>query len=343
MISLLSGLRQPVILLGAAFFTLLLTLTMSAGFLGIWLGVVLLAALIRYPYALTASAADGAPEPPPAEVGHFNLAMAPPYLIHAFLLAALSWWLAVDLRLSGSVVALVMACIAPATVALMGATGSLFTAINPLGIVQLVLTLGVSYGAVVLIVMGLYALATLADRAFGLPLLSRFLTMYTLLAVFDISGRVLHLHRRELPFAVTTYEDRREISDRYDEQRDWEAELDRIYRAVRQGEITAGLAAMAQLVAQDGYRLEGYELLYARVREWHLPEVMLAYAAIFIERLVLVGELQRAMEVTEACLRHDPAFRPGPDSLAAIVGHARSVGHEHTAEMLTVVIDRRGS
>lgn len=363
MTRLLPGLRQPVILLGAGCFALLWTITPIARRLeshfripqvvtsifsedvllallgdlfGIWLGVFVLAALIRYPYALTAAAAEGAPEPPPAEIGHFNLAMAPPYLMHALLLIALAWWLRVDLALSGVVVALIMAVVAPATIALMGATGSLFSALNPLAIAQLVSTLGVAYGAVVLVTVGLYALAALADRWLSIPFVSRFFLMYMLLAVFDISGRVLHLHRRELPFVVSTYRDRREIADRLYEQREWEEELDRIYRIVGQGELSAGLAAMERLVAADGYRLEGYELLFERVREWQLPPVTLAYATIFIDRLVLVGQSQRAMEVTEACLRHDPSFRPAPVALAAIVDHARAVGHDRTAEMLTL-------
>ncbi|MEO0425557.1 MAG: hypothetical protein AAF184_24700 [Pseudomonadota bacterium] len=367
MVSLLNGLRQPVILLGAGFFSLLWSITPIArrgeryfrvpeklptilstielrslifDLVGLWLAVVLLGALIRYPYVLAASAAEGAPEPPSVEIGHFNLAMAPPYLLHASLLIALAWWLRVDLGLSGVMVAGIMAGVAPATIGLMGATGSLFSAINPLAIAQLVLTLGISYGAVMAITVGLYGLTALADHWLAIPLVSRFLLMYMLLAVFDLSGRVLHLHRRELPFAVSTYVDRREIADRVYEQHDWDEELDRIYRLVRQGELSSGLAAMGRLVAADGYRLEGYELLFERVRGWHLPDVMLAYSHTFIDRLVLVGQLQRAMEVTEACLRHDPGFRPAPDALAAIVDHARSVGHEQTAELLTMAIDR---
>ena len=77
------------------------------------------------------------------------------------------------------------------------------------------------------------------------------------------------------------------------------------------------------------------ELLFDRVREWQLPEVTAAFGEAFVERLVDVGKVHRALEVTEICLRRHPHFRPSASAVAAVVAHAREVGHESTAAMLT--------
>ncbi len=147
------------------------------------------------------------------------------------------------------------------------------------------------------------------------------------------------MHRHGLPFVASTYRGRREESDRRHGQHDWEESLDRIYRVLSSGDTGSGLAEMDRLLAADDHRLESYELLFERVREWQLADVTMALGEAFVERLVDAGRVHRALEVTEICLRRDPRFRPSADAVDAVVAHAREVGHESTAAMLGAPAD----
>jgi hypothetical protein len=335
---LLMALVSPVLSIGAIVLALLVTLADAAGLFGLWLAILLFAAIAKYPYAIARSAAAGMREPPPAAIDDFNPGAAPEFLAHAGLVIAVLAWLWTADGTMMTLSALALALLLPASIAIMATSGSLVAAVNPAGLAQLIGALGAGYGLLLAFMLGLAAVALGIDRLLQITLLSRVVWLYALLGTFAATGTLLHLNRFALELPVGSTADERESGDRREQAREWSVAVERIYALLSAGDATRGYAAIDALLASEAHSPATYELLYERLREWRMHRHTSHFALGFVAKLTAERSLQRALEVTEERLRHDPDFRPPRHVAVEIAAHARAVGHASTAAMLEVPI-----
>ncbi|MEO0973782.1 MAG: hypothetical protein AAFX85_11860 [Pseudomonadota bacterium] len=343
-VELLQGLASPVLLLGVLSFALLLSFAISimwppspVALVALPLLLSLFGALSKYPYALAQSAANGHRELAVASVEDFNVALNVPHLVHMGLIIGLL----VVVYLGGPpaiVAALVLVLLVPASVALMATTEKLTTALSPLAVLELIGRLGATYAVLLGFLTALAIVAAVSLRVLSATpdsFLGNAIVLYALMGAFVGTGRALFMQRMVLDIVETTPQDRLVRSDRVDTTRPFEAELDRIYGLVRGGEMRRAYTALDAVLESENYHPDTYETLYARVGEWGVEPLTTELARGLVSALVEASQLQRALEVTEARLRHDASFRPHADVLPALRAHANSIGHVATASLLT--------
>lgn len=338
----------------AVTYGLLLVVAGMAGLFGIPLTIVVLLSLWRYCYTLLRAFAQDCGRAPLPDVESMNPVGDWAPLLHAALFM-LSIFLLVPVLIAnaeGSTEIVVAAAIGitgivafPASAGVLGVTGNLVAAMNPVSIVTVI---GVLRGTYVKLIAGLGVLLFLSGvlRSFvyaGGGFLGSFLGEtvgnWAQLAAYALIGRAIADHGDE--FDLTGEAERMAEQDDRDRNRAWQAPLDRAYASIRSGFVGQGYRQIRELAESEGESLDIYAWLFERMRHWEDRQHAVAIAPRFIERLLAAGRLHEALDLSDQCRRMPGTrFELAAPARAKLVEYARSVNRHRSADALEELGDR---
>ncbi len=341
---------RPAPLLLIVSFALGLTLAARAGLFGLPLALILLSWLFKYAYVVLDTTARGFDEPPVLSVDMVNPANEQRPLGQLLIIGVFyaGTGAAEPLIGTATVAALRVGALMllPASVAVLGVSGSVFEAVNPVVLVKMIRRLGSSY---LLIVAATAAPVTLAWLMvvhvfdwMALPLaLVLALLMYACLAAFSVIGGVLYDKRTELGLDAWKSPERdRERSERETRLRH-ERVIDELYGHWRGGARTEALQAAHQWLAARGHAFEDFDWLCERLLAWPDRRLAQRLAQELITRLLDAKRATQALNVSRRHLDADAGFRPTRAAeLIRLVNVARDGGDRVLARRLLADFDQ---
>lgn len=321
--------KEPTILVTAAVYGLLISICLLGGIFGIWLGILLLTSVWRYCYTVLRATAQGRKRIPPPDFDSLNFVGEWAVFWHfvAFpgvLLATAPY------QPMGTLVALAVAILFPASAALMGLTSSLSQAFNPAALRHFIRTIGPDYWMLVAgygaLFVGASLIITFVLPVFGFlsVLASNMLALWALLASFALIGSVLRAHRLDFDIPGEAKPREEEFLER--RHAEWRKDLDIAYGAFRSGLLSSGYKTLHDLVDANGDSLEVNHWLVENMLDWEDKRYALEVAARLLPRLIARGDLAGALELYQRCRRRDPEFRPPAPEARALAEYAGSVG-----------------
>jgi hypothetical protein len=208
------------------------------------------------------------------------------------------------------VLAALAAFVFPASVAVLGLERNILVAIYPVALARMIRGLGLVY-FLVLLVIGAYA--------FGIGMLVRWvsflplelaLAMFGVLSVFSVLGGALYERRNELGLETRRSPERAAELDRRAEERESHAQVTQAYAQMRAGSHTRAWALLQDWLASRGHAIGDYYWLFEHVSHWHDRRYANRLTEDYLERLVVLKEYGRALDVVRQRLDQDPSFRP---------------------------------
>jgi hypothetical protein len=322
----------------------LLVLAGAAGLLGVPLLVLVSLSLWRYAYEVLKRVAQGRSTfaPPGIEsmnpFGDFSL------VLHFGVFGALVLFFGEPrllgdgaggtlLRWGGFAALLV---VFPASAALMALTHDIAAALNPQRIAMLMQVLRRAYTPLLAFAAAVLLLAAIL-RSLPLPgpLRAWFAAtaeVWSLLAGFSLIGSAVRGRRDVL---VIPGEKEPEGERRQREAReDWRRQLDLAYASIRSGLAPQGYRTIRELVAGANETIEVHDWVLDEMLKWEDRSHAIAFASRFVQRLVGVGELYRALEIVARCRKFDGAMSLDAKTAQALVEYARSLGRHGIADDL---------
>lgn len=335
---------RPAPLLLIVSFALGLTLAARAGLLGLLLALILLSWFFKYAYVLLDTTARGFDEPPVLSVEMVNPANEQRPLGQLLIIGVFYAGTGAAQPLIGmaTVSALRIAALAllPASVAVLGTSGSILEAVNPVVLLKMIRRLGPSYLLILAATAAPAGLAWLmAVHIFdwlALPLaLVLALLMYACLAAFSVIGGVLYDKRAELGLETwKSPEQDRARQERETGQRH-EQLIDELYGHWRGGARTEALQAAQKWLGSRAHAFDEFDWLCERLLAW--PDRRLAHrlAQDYIARLLEAKLAAQALRVARRHLDADADFRPTRAAeLIRLVNVARDGGDRVLARRL---------
>jgi hypothetical protein len=279
---------RPVPLTLVIAFALGLTFAVKAGFMGIWLALVLLSWTFKYAFVAFDAVSRGFDEPPVLTIDMVNpaneqrpLGMLLIVLVFMGATSALSPAIGPTATMALRLMALALL---PASLFTLAITGRILDAVNPLLLTQLIRRLGADYVVLIAVAVGLGALvdafASLVDWL--IALIAVFL--YGVLALFCVMGGIAYQRRHTLGLDAWQSPERSADREARETARALDRDLDELYQHWRGGaQLEAWDALLAKLAARE-HAFETYRIFHERLSRW--PDTALAdrLAREFVER-----------------------------------------------------------
>jgi hypothetical protein len=331
----LRPLSNATVLATAAVYGFFLLLGLRAGLFGIWLLALTMASLWRYCYTVLRAVAQGRPDLPPPDIESMNPIGRWRELVHFALFAGLFVLgglleLGTAGRLPGVALLLIATIVFPASAALMGVGMGLVAAVNPVAIAEVIRDLGRSYldlvvGCICVVAAAALTVGFLLPRFGWLSgLAGSIVAVWTILAVFALIGSTLRAHKDifDIPGAYVPLPDR-QAEDRL---REWRAELDLAYAAIRSGKVEEGYRNLGRLVDKQSDAVEILYWLFENMIDWEQPQHAFRIAERLAVLLIDRGELAAAMELYLRCRRAKRAPELSRDALRQLADYAEEIG-----------------
>ena len=308
----LSHLRRlfdPTLLLLVAVFTVGLRLALAAGLFGIPLALLIVSWLFKYAYALLDDVAHGITKP-----RVLSLEMVNPMEQRPLAQLAICGLAVMAVRAVGGTPGMLLgaafAAALPASVTILGASGSVFQAINPIALARVIAGLG-RYYLVVLASVAVLATGAWALGIAGAPIAVQFaFGLFAILAVFNVIGAALYERRAVLDIAtVHSPEQTLERTERA-RLRERSRLVDELYVLVRAHKY-ADLAAPLERWLADldaAHLAEDARALVAAACSWGDARALAVIARAVIARLHVARLRTDALDALEAALEADATF-----------------------------------
>ena len=321
--------REPTILVTSVVYGFLVALCVLAGIFGIWLGVLLLTSLWRYSYIVLRAVAQGHQRLPPPELDSMNPVGRWAEVWH-FVFFPGAVLATAPYQPAGTIVAIVVAIMFPASAAVMGLTSSLSQAFNPEALIHFARTTRRDYWTLVIgyvtIFVGASLLIAVVLPAIGFFAIaaSAIVAIWALFSSFALVGTVLRAHRLEFEIPGEVRPREEEMLER--RHREWRGDLDIAYGSFRSGLLESGYKTLHKLVDANGDSVEINHWLIENMFEWEDKRFALEIAAKVIPRLLARGDRQDALELYQRCRRRNPEFRPAVADAQQLAAYAAEIG-----------------
>lgn len=279
-------------------------------------GMVILASFVsKYAYVLLESAANGLAEPPPLSVEMVSPFEQRP-LIQLALGIAVALLLAWLPRPAGTVVGVAALLLLPASIGVLGASGTTSDAANPVVLLRTMIGLGPLY----LLILAATALDALVvywawtAPAWGVVYWA--VSIACLFSLFTLIGSAFHARRLELGFEPIHSPERSSARTTLEHGRDLDRFLEDVYGGVRlhnyarAGELLEGWAARVDDVeaARDARTLVG------RALGWNDERGLALVASRVATRLLRAGNNAVALDVVASALPGAALLRMASDA-----------------------------
>lgn len=300
-----------------AVFTIGLLLAFNAGFLGIWLGVLLISWFFKYCFVMLDAIVDGADQLPVLSLEMVNPVSEQRPVAAGALIAAGVWLVFAAHKFAGNVlsipVAAVLLAALPASLATLGVTRNPLKAIWPRAWLACIRGLGSDYLWLTALIM-LLGGAIYALWRTDVSMLWRFAaTQELFLVIVALIGAALHEHRNALGIATLTRAERLAARDERDLVQQRRESLDRAYGLLRVNQtVDAWSEIDGWLTAHKarGDNLPEYRLVFEAVAAWKDARVGDRLTDELIGLLMMRRDTGVALEVCEKWLVANPNFRP---------------------------------
>ena len=332
-----SVVKNPTIIISAAAYGFLAYLVTRAGLFGLWLGILLLISLGRYCYAVLRATAQGRENLPAVSIDSFNpignvMVLWHIVLFPGLILATAPW------QPTGSIVAILVACIFPASAALMGLTWNLAHSLRPSALLGVARTIGSDYLLLVIAYVGIFLgvsilLTWVVPQLMIVTAIFAFMfETWALLASFALIGSVIRTHRHdfEIPGEIVPREE--ELLELRDKE--WRRDLDRAYASIRSGLVASGYDTLHKLVEENQNSLDINHWLVENLFDWEEKKYALEVAAKLIPRLEATGNITGALELYRRCRHYDASFSVARKTIEALAAHAEDIGQQGLADEL---------
>jgi hypothetical protein len=295
-------------------FSVILSIAAHAGLMGIPAIIILTSWFFKYAYILFDYTVWGYDEPPTLDIQMLNPLDEQRPLAQVVILGLI--YCAVKFAASawGAGPAAILAAVAafafPASVAVLGVRRNLVIAIYPVALARMIRGLGAMY-FLVLLVIGAYAfvIGMLMGRLSFLPL-ELALAMFGILSVFSALGGALYERRNELGLETRRSPEQTEELARQAEERESHARVTEAYGHMRAGSHTKAWAQLQDWLGSRGHAIADYHWLCGHIVHWHDDRYVNRLTEDYLEKLVILKEFGRALDVVRERLDRDPAFRP---------------------------------
>ena len=332
-----SVVKNPTIVVSAAAYGLLAYTVTRAGLFGIWLGILLLISLGRYCYAVLRATAQGRENLPAVSIESFNPIGDIMVLWHIVLFPGLILATA-PYQPAGVIIAVLVACVFPASAALMGLTWNLPHSLRPSALLGVARTIGSDYWLLVIAYVGIFVgvsvlLTWVVPQLMIVTAVFAFmLEIWALLAAFALIGSVIRAHRHdfEIPGEIVPREE--ELLEL--RHKEWRKDLDRAYGSIRGGLVASGYDTLHKLVAENQDSLEINHWLVENLLDWEEKKYALEVAAKLIPRLEATGNVNGALELFRRCRYYDSKFSVPRGTVEALAAHAEDIGQQGLADEL---------
>ena len=200
---------------------------------------------------------------------------------------------------------------APASVAILGATGKFIRAINPLAWLMVIRRLGVWYAGLLGYVL---ASTLLIGWLVTTPLwvsVKLTLTVFIILGVFNVIGAVLYERRHDLDFDVLRSPERDQERAQTERERLRARAIDDVYmqaRARKYMGVAPAAADWLDACTREELQSDAPEFMRAAL-SWNDARALSALAPTCIIKLYDARLIPEALEAWEIALQADPEFR----------------------------------
>lgn len=334
-----SALANTTVIVTAIVYGFLLRVAGLAGFLGIWLWIVLMLSLWRYGHAVLRNVATGWTKFPPPDVESTNPFTEFGIAFHSAFFVLLLFLLASTPFIGGALRWVLLAAVLgvfPASAAVMAMTRNLGAAFNPLSIASLVRDLGADYAKLlgVSVLLGVFLVLAnwVAETVWFLGLLGDMAAVWTVLALFLATGAALRAHRYE--FDLVEALDDAEERELKRKQEDWQKTLDIAYTSVRSGLAPQAYRTVKELIASEGDSLEIYQWTFNGMLAWDEPQHAAMLGERFAKRLWDEGRKIDALDLAQRCRKLSPSFQPPAAFTTELAAYARELGRHRLADDL---------
>jgi len=295
-----------------------LALAKAAGFIGIPLALMLFSWFFKYAYALLEEVAHGIDRPPVMSVEMVNPVSQRPLAqlaICGVSCAAVIW---ADGGLRWALIVFFVASL-PASVAILGATGNVLQALNPLALVTVIKKLGRYYLGILLAVSLAVVLViwTMSGPLWMIAQLA--IAQLAILAVFNVIGGALYERRDELDLDVMHSPEQSLQREEEQRLRERGRVIDAIYTQARVRKYAAIDSIVKQWLDAAGTAELDTDVpfMVASAVSWNDRQALARVAPPGILRLHGSRLTITALDALDAALNFDPAFQLG--SLQACV------------------------
>jgi hypothetical protein len=289
-------------------------LSNGAGMLGLPLQLILLSWLFKYGYVLLELVAHGAREPPVLAIEMLNPASEQRPLVQAAIVLSVYLGLRAVSAHIGAALTLLLEALAlmalPASIAVLGVGEAFWQAINPRALWQVAHSLGITYVAIVGVVL-LYgaAIAWFATHAVLPMWLLDAGALFAWLSVFALLGGSLYEERAALGHEAMYSPERALRRQQVPEELERGRFVDRVYAQARSGNLRGAWHTIEQELAAHEHEFATYEWLLARLARLDDQRLASRLAQDYIRR-ALARDNGRVIELVRARLSVDLQFRP---------------------------------
>lgn len=328
-------------------FSLILSIAMRGGLLGIPAIFILTSWFFKYAYILFDHTVWGYDEPPVLDIQMLNpldeqrpLAQL---VIAGLAFGAVAFTASHFGAAPAGLLAAASLLVFPASVAVLGLERNILLAVYPLALARMIRGLGPAY-VFVLVLIGVYAvgIGSLVKWVPVMPL-ELALTMFGILSLFSILGGALYERRHELGLDTRKSPERTRELALQAELRENHVLVTEAYGQMRAGEHIKAWAMLQDWLASRGRTIADYHWLCERVSHWHDPRYSNRLTEEYLERLLALKEHGLALDALRQHWARDPSFRPKTAAATLRLAElaAQGGGQPRLARALVGDFDRR--
>jgi hypothetical protein len=234
------------------------------------------------------------------------------------------------------VLSLVCIFFLPASVAVLGLESNILKAAYPVAWFHLVRGLGLLYGAVLLVILGVGVALSLLWKLDVWAPLGIALLMFAILSIFSFLGGAIYERRHELGIETWVSPERTAEIKTKEEWRGHEKLVLDAYSLMRAGSHIKSWQLLSDWLKGRGFSPEDYAWLCERAVKWDDPRYITRLTEEQVARLLVLKRTGEALDVVAQRLNLDPNFRPksAADTLSIAQLAARGGGMPRIARIL---------
>jgi hypothetical protein len=327
---------HPTNLLMVGIFSLLLTICLSAGFIGFFVALLLQVWVFKYCYVLIEHLADGASEPPVMDSDMLSPFETRPWIQGALVFygAWLCW------RLGGTpgvLLGIVLLAVFPATVAILGFGERPWQAVNPLTWYRVIRGLGPFYVMLLLALVVFAGVAALLSRINLWFIIETAIALWCEVAFFCLVGASMFLRRAQLGYEPSRSPERAAGRAEMERVNQRARMVDDVFQLVRIGkhvDATAPLARWLNATEPEHISKDAYHVAEQALK-WDSPLALNTLGSTLIRHLMRYGRPDAALAVFEILRTRAPNFTmDSVTDLRTLAEFAESNGREALAQTM---------
>jgi hypothetical protein len=316
-------------------FWLLAALAGAAGFLGIWLTIIILPALFRYQLFLLEAQARGL-KPQPPGVEFFSLTHGVWMLFPVVIAVAIGWATISSYSAGGTAAMLAILAVAgliyPAILGVLAITHSPLQSVNPVALHRFISECGISY-SIAPIYLLLIAFLMPMTRDFA-PSVRALVEMFFVFSFHSVIGAVIEPRGMADNVYIPDADEPGEKDILDDVEKSRVSALAHAYGFISRDNREGGFRHIFSEIEKDPDPGAAWRWYFDKMLGWEQQQHALFFAQHCIHDMLAHGERVPALKVIMRCRLIDENFKPAPEDVPAAVEAAESGGNIELAAVL---------